>query len=213
VRIDSGVANAAMTSPLMFAGGRLRAFFYDSTVGRLNSVYTAESTDSGATWGNERMLLDGPAAGRDYNEPVSVRFPRGRLVLFFRWGMHSGIGRLESRDNGATWSHLSRVVRGVSGRPSLTRLASGLLVMAGRLTTGNRASVILTSRDAGLTWPSRQVLDVPGQLATYAAPVEVSPGVVCCPFGSQDSGTEASLMVRYLGMPGTVTPFREVIGS
>jgi len=106
-------------------------------------------------------------------------------------------------------------VRGVSGRPSLTltRLASGLLVMAGRLTTGNRASVILTSRDAGLTWPSRQVLDVPGQLATYAAPVEVSPGVVCCPFGSQDSGTEASLMVRYLGMPGTVTPFREVIGS
>jgi hypothetical protein len=169
----------------VLASGAAAAIASGASVARASAA-TTSTTASPLRIGVTQRLL---TAAEHSAFPGSALLSDGRLALTWRQGdAHAGgsDGRLmwsTSSTKGATWE---------------------------------RPTVLLDdpdSRDAGLTWPSRQVLDVPGQLATYAAPVEVSPGVVCCPFGSQDSGTEASLMVRYLGMPGTVTPFREVIGS
>jgi len=198
-RIDSGI-QAAMSSPLVElpSSRRLLAFYYDSVPDRFNSVYVARSDDGGATWRGERILADGPAAGRHYNEPVVIRNQKGRLFLFCRWDMRDGIARMVSGDAGRTWTDPVRVLRGVNGRPNVCRLESGVFVLVARRYTGNRASQVFSSDNQGAGWSAPGLLDIPEDLGTYAAPVEVAPGVVCCPFGSQTAKGASVLVVRYL---------------
>lgn len=212
IRIDSGAFPAAITSPVVEVGGRvLIAFYYDSSA--TNSVAQATSRDGGDTWRNEKVIADGSASGRHYNEPVVVRGARGRLVLFCRWGMRDGIARMVSADEGRTWSSPNLVLSRISGRPTVTALASGAWVMVARRTEGNRAALAMTSSNAGRTWSTPRVIDVPRQLMTYAALLEIGPGVISCVFGSQLSPDSSSLLVRYLVLGTAVTPFGERVND
>jgi hypothetical protein len=212
VRVDA-TSNAAITAPLVqLSSGRLLAFYYDSVPGVLNSTYQSRSDDGGLTWTGHRMLANGPRAGRHYNEPVVIRLPGARLVLFSRWGMNDGIARMVSGDGGTTWSAPEKVLSSASGRPAPLRLASGTLLLVARRPTGSGAAVVFTSVDTvGRSWKAPELLDIPGHMSTYAAPIEVKPGVVCCPFGSQTSPDVSALMVRYLVRGTAQTPFRETV--
>jgi hypothetical protein len=198
------VGNGALSSPVVEAGGRLLQVYYDTT--SRDTLRVAESTDA-VTWTNHRLLAADPA--RDLNEPVAVKLGRD-LHVYHRWGMSDGIGVTVSGDAGATWEPSQLVLTGATGRPSLLRLASGLLVMVVRRAGGDKAALV-TASNGGWWWDTPQILEVPEHLMTYAALVEVDPGVVLCVFGSQSSPVTSTLYARYFVVGAGMTPRGEAV--
>ena len=207
VALSSGMA---LSSPVVESGGRLIQVCYDTNGSGFDSIRMAESVDA-ATWFNRRVLASGPLEGRDLNEPVLVEGSGGVLHIFHRWGMADSIGHMTSVDSGSTWSTPREALEGISGRPSTLRLASGRLVLVARRVGADKAALVTSSVDEGLTWETPRILEVPEDLMTYAALVEVTPGVVLCVFGSQASPSTSTLYTRYLLEKTGVTPRGELV--
>jgi hypothetical protein len=205
VRIDPQLPYAAISAPIVqLPGGTLGAVFYGHAAGEArDSAWFARSVDGGATW-QSRRIADGPADGRDYQEPWLV-VRDGVLHVLHRYGSWDSIGITSSTDSGATWSTPRKILSQATGRPTTLVLASGTMLTIYRH-TGTRAAMMATSRDGGTTWRSGGILlSPPGPLGmTYAAAVEVLPGVAHVVVAGENTDGSSTLYRGWLAESGTL---------
>lgn len=156
VRVDS-LPYAAIAAPVrQLQDGSVAVVYYGKAAGApRESAWFARSSDGGVTW-TSRVIADGPAAGRDYQEPWLV-VDGSRLIVTHRYGSWDGIGVTTSNDSGQSWFAPRKVLDNATGRPNVTMLRSGALVMTYRH-AGTRDGMITISRDGGGTWSAPQVL-------------------------------------------------------
>ncbi|WP_410572121.1 exo-alpha-sialidase [Amycolatopsis sp. cmx-4-61] len=212
-RIDASLPSSAITAPVVqLSDNTLLAAHYSKSSGdTFDSVWLARSTDGGATWTSSR-LVNGQAAGRDYQEPYLVQ--RGSaLFLTFRWGNNASIGAALSTDSGTTWSTPAAAFTG-SGRPSSVWQADDTIVVAFRDGSGRFA--MRSTRDRGASWLPPSIVQTPpkGGQSTYASLLETTPGQVFTVLAAEDpTSTESRLAFAYLGSGAQVTPLGFVPGE
>jgi hypothetical protein len=179
IRIDQ-LPYAAIAAPVrILPDGSVGAVYYGHAAGESkDSAWFARSTDGGDTWVNKR-IADGPAAGLDFQEPWLV--VRGQqLIVAHRYGNWDAIGITTSSDGGQTWSDPRRTMPSATGRPNMTVLRSGTIVMTYRDRDTHHA-MLTSSRDAGITWNASRLLHPapPGDLGmTYADIIQVGGGII-----------------------------------
>jgi BNR repeat-like domain len=199
-RIDSGLATACITAPLVGVGGGLIAVFYGKASGDAHdSCWASTSTDGGSTWSAPNRLANGVTAGFDYQEPRLVA-AGVNLRVFFRHGNSNAIGSVSSPDGGTTYTAPVIAFGNASGRPSAAWLGSGTLVVSYRSTTTG-AAYVRASHDGGATWlpAAQQTTTVPGTLGmTYSNPLPLASGAVFCPVANELSTTSSKLYTGYL---------------
>lgn len=212
-RIDQGIPVVICAPLVELTDGTLVAPLYGkSTTGEaFESVWTARSTDQGVTWAAATRLIDGVAAGRDYQEPWGV-FRFGVMVMFFRWGNADGIGRIAATNAAATtWETPTRRFTG-SGRPSWVWLTSGAMVLTYRASTGG-SYMLRHSIDGGVSWQAPQTIARASNAGMwcYTSPIEVAPNELFAPFSYQDSAeVVAKIYLQYLTQGGGDTPLGSV---
>ncbi|MEV6646860.1 sialidase family protein [Amycolatopsis sp. NPDC051371] len=212
-RIDASLPSSAITAPVVqLADGTLLAGHYSKSSGdTFDSVWLARSTDNGGTWTSAK-LVNGQAAGRDYQEPYLV-LRDNALFLTFRWGTNASIGAALSTDNGATWSTPAAAFAG-SGRPSSVWLADDTIVVY--LRDAARRFSVRATRDRGATWLPPVVVQSPpkGGMSTYASMLETTPGQVFTVLAAEDStSTDSRLAFTYIGSGAQETPLGFIPGE
>ena len=213
-RIDPSQPFAAISAPVIQVGANLVTAYYGKDPGHTrDSCWLATSTDNGATW-TRQLVADGPAAGRDYQEPWLVT--RGTNVwMFHRYGTASAIGLCVSTDSGATWSAPTQLFDDTTGRPSAVWLASNTMALVARRLSDKQA--ILRARTGGAAqtaWlPARPTMVQPasGPIGmTYAHPLEI-PGGVICPLGIETSATVSRIHIGWLSEEAGISPLCDLI--
>lgn len=127
---------------------------------QLGSSTVLVSVNGGKSWDKQVTVADGDADRRDYDESAGVFYPDGEIVMIIR---HTDPGSSDrygsywyshSLDSGASWSVPRKVADAkFVGRPSLTILKSGALVLVGRAQTRENSSTgYAVSRDRGRTF-------------------------------------------------------------
>jgi BNR repeat-like domain len=222
VRLAPELAIFCPSSPVIETpGGDLLLVGYGTEVytggtdtATLWSAYAVRSTDGGQTWGPAETIVSGPAHGQMFPEPWVV-VDGGVIRVAVRHGMVDRIALVESTDDGRTWSAPRTVFPG-TGRPQMTRLASGSLLLIYRGMGYPAPAVYRTSDDSGRTWGPPTVLDTAGSQMTYTATLEVCPGAVAVALGLE-AGTVSTIYGLYLlygqNVPGTSPLGDEVEGS
>lgn len=200
VRIDPGLPYTAISAPVVqLPDGTLGTVFYGHAAGKpKDSAWFARSVDGGDTW-TSTLIADGTADGRDYQEPWLVARD-GALHVLHRYGNWDSIGITSSTDSGTTWTAPRRILTHATGRPTTLVYADGVMLVAYR-DTDTRSAVMATSRDGGVTWRSAGVLlaSPGGPLGmTYAAMVEVLPGVAHVVVGAENPGGSSTLYRGWL---------------
>jgi hypothetical protein len=195
-RIDD-LPCAAIAAPLLrLPCGDLLVVFYGRAGSESYDSCWASRSGDGTTWAAPVRVADGPTDGRHYQEPWPVA-AGDEVVVLFRHGTQHSIGTVRSGDGASTWSAPEVAFTG-SGRPSAVYTSSGVLVVTYRSLPGKHAHM-RASRDGGRTWyPPRLVALHGGVWFVYAAPVEIAPGLVCCPFANEVSDTSSTLHVSYV---------------
>lgn len=197
VRIDPGLPVAAITSPVVeLPDGRLGTVFYGRQVGDpVDTSFMAWTQDHGLHWTTNR-ILNGIGWSHAYNEPYLVR-DGSDIHVFFRSGS-TAIGMRTSTDSGKpnSWGAVHDILTNATGRPSTFLTDEGVLVMVYRKLP-TRAVAVAISADHGVTWQDGPVLMEPPAGSpngmTYAAMVQLSPGVVHAVFGMEKTLTESDL--------------------
>ncbi len=195
VRVDGGRPWAAISSPVVKANGRLWTAFYTSDTASTadpESAYAAWSTNNGDTWTSARIAVG--AAGNDFQEPWVVAGSNGKVVFLMRDGTWRALAS-RTVDAAGVWSPLNRsVITSATGNPATVGASNGRLYLVYRHTV-TRDAMLAESRDNGVTWQVDPVplLRAPANLGqgslgmTYAAPVELGPGLVWTPIGLEQS--------------------------
>lgn len=199
-RIDA-LPYAAISAPIAaLPDGDLAAVYYGrSGAETIDSVWFARSTDGGASWTSTR-IANGQSAGRAYQEPWLV--VNGRSVhVPHRWGAWDSLGITSSADGGRTWAAPRKILSAATGRPTTVVLSSGAMAMVYRSTT-TRAAMLATSTDNGAGWtPTGTLMAAPvgSPLGmTYAAGIEVMPGVAQLVIGMEAADGSSRLNSAYL---------------
>lgn len=212
IRIDSTLAYAAMSSPLLeLANGNLLAFMYGkSGVETFDSVWYSRSTNNGSTWSAPTRLVNGATASTNYQEPWAVRSGSNTVVLY-RWGA-SNIGKVSSTDATATtWGSGSSQFTG-TGRPAAVWTSYGNLIVVYRAANGSTMTRYARTTD-GTTWYPGSIMQVNlyGGMMTYACPFEVQPGQIICPWAEEIGAQTASrLLITYINQNGGDTPIGSI---
>lgn len=199
IRVDTGLVRAACCAPVVeLPNGDLAVVFYGRRNGETrDTCWIAWSTDDGRTWIDQNRLTNQLGAGRDTNEPWAV-VDQDRVHVFYRWGLNSAIGMRTTTDPGghAGWSPERQILANATGRPTVLRCSSGLLVMVYR-DLASRSAELAWSDDRGETWAQGLLLLAapPGSPngMTYAAMVEPEPGVVRGVVGMEVADGSSSL--------------------
>lgn len=147
----------------------------------VSRVYIRWSDDLGASWYGElcpeswryQEQYKGTTVDRGVSEGSIIRAKNGWLVAALRTDLPTrywdvpyddsleGLGVSVSRDNGKTWSAVSRITDAGRHHPNLVLMPDGTLVMTiivradvqnRRLVSYRRGCEALVSRDHGLTW-------------------------------------------------------------
>lgn len=197
VRIDTGLSRAAITAPIIeLPNGELGAVFYGRKNGDTRDTsWMAWSGDDGRTWTQNR-ITNQIGAGRDTNEPYAV-VDGTDVHVFYRWGSNSGIGMRTTSGSGHTgWAPERQILSNATGRPTVLRTSSGLLVMVYR-DVASRSAELAWSGDHGQTWAQGLLLlDSPvgsPNGMTYAAMLEPEPGVIRGVVGMEKQDGSSSL--------------------
>jgi hypothetical protein len=182
VRIDSGMARAAICAPVVkLPDGRLATAFYGWKPGESkDTAFMATSNDGGQTWVSNRMLNPGGTIATP--EPW-IAVSGSRVLFFARWGPDRLAVRV-SLDGGMTWPtppYLLSTATAMTGRPTAYVTSSGVIIVVYRTIPARDARVTF-SLDGGVTWkwgPLVMAAPAGSPLGmTYAAMHEVMPGVV-----------------------------------
>lgn len=214
IRIDPEGSNGAGTAPLVeLASGVLLAVWFGTLTGEsTDSCWRAYSPDNGVTWSVPERFLNGPADARYYGEPYAA-VHGDNVVIMYRHGEIDQLGITRSTNSGATWSVPAPLWLG-TGRPSCTITSAGTLLVVFRdrgASTAYQHAVMRTSADYGLTWTQyRMVERADPSWMLYSCPTEIAPGVVMVSTSIEQSGTAASISVRYLVEGGGVSPLGDV---
>ncbi|MBN2312172.1 MAG: exo-alpha-sialidase, partial [Candidatus Hydrogenedentes bacterium] len=150
-------------------------------------TYTCESTDGGETWTYLSTIGYDHIGSEGYNEGSMKPLPDGTLMAVLRTGSMSDprcqdnpIMVSTSADGGRTWTEPRRT--GVHGAfPDLTVLSDGTLA----ITYGRPGASIVFSRDGGVTWTDRTVIDAT-RYSGYTTACETGPGELVVIFGIRD---------------------------
>ena len=204
-RIDPSHPYAAICAPLVEVGSTLFATWYGRTGSETrDSVWVARSTNGGSSWQTPTRVMNGPSAGRDYQEPFMVS-DGSALVLAFRWGTADSIGISRSTNAGSSWSTGASAFTG-TGRPSLGYMSTGVVVCSFRR-AADGAAVHRSSRDGGVNWFSEETsMLVPGSgWMNYSALVEVSPGLMFHPI-TVDEGSLSKMWLNYVSDGAAISP-------
>lgn len=199
VRIDGGLPWAAISAPVMkLPDGRLATSFYGRKAGEsLATAWIAYSTDGGVSWATNRIINSGIATP----EPWLV-VDGAQVHMFARWG-GDAIAVRSSADSGKTWGAVRVVVTDCSGRPTTYRTTAGTLVMIcrGPLSSGKHAKAVY-SLNGGANWNvGPTVMYAPAGSPngmTYAAMVEIHPGVLYTVVGMEQPDGSSALWGAYL---------------
>lgn len=214
VRIENQPYAAGCSPVVELENGLILATWYGKAnlADARDSVWISTSPDNGTTWATPTLLVDGLAAGRDYQEPWAVS--RGaNVVIMFRWGNSGSIGRIASTNGGASWGTAASAFAG-TGRPSSVFTSSGTLVTLFRLDPDagqGQHGMMRYSRDFGASWSQQYVLERANPAWwLYSGPVEVAPGQIFVPTSVEATTTSAKLTTRYLTEGGGFSPFGDV---
>jgi len=196
VRIDPGSTRLATTAPVVQRpNGTLLAFCYGRRIGNeaRDSAYAYRSTNGGASWSPVTMA-NGPAAGRDYQEPWAISLRNGAVLAALRYGSQDRIAVTASLDDGGTWSAVTPKFPGW-GRPALVELATGPTICVYRSPIGFPYHALYrVSQDRGGTWSPGATLATAGAQMTSAAPIEIGDGLVAMSLGLESNATTSSLI-------------------
>lgn len=150
-RIDT-LPYAAITAPLVrLPSGELGAVFYGRKAGEtIDTSWMGWSSDNGLHWTTNR-ITNQIAAKRHTNEPYAV-VDGDDTHVFYRWGSNSGIGMRTTTGSGHTgWGPERQILSNATGRPTVIRTASGMLVMVYR-DLASKSAELAWSTDHGQTW-------------------------------------------------------------
>lgn len=136
--------------PLELPNGDIIAALYGRVIsGPRDEIGLSISTDGGASWSADGLMIDTVAFGRAAQEPCLAYDPTlGRVWCAFRSDDFTyGIYMIYSDDGGATWSTPVRQFDG-SGKPALHVTAQGPLAVAYRYPSSNRTALRWSWDDA-----------------------------------------------------------------
>jgi hypothetical protein len=214
IRIDPSQPYAAMCAPVIQVGANLLTAYYGKNAGdTFDSCWLATSADGGATW-TRQLVANGPAAGRDYQEPWLVA--RGSNVwMFLRYGTNTAIGLSVSTDSGATWSAPTSAFDDATGRPSAVWLGTGTMAVVYRRISDKQAVVRTRNAGSGQTaWLPARPTTVQPLIGTigmqYAHPLEI-PGGIICPLGIENSPTSSRIQVGWLSEEAGISPLGDFV--
>jgi hypothetical protein len=95
-----------------------------------------KSLDNGKTWGDARILMDGPQPGyRGFQNPALLELRNGWLILAFvgkgkpNDNTHDDVQIMISKDRGKDWSDPRVIARGRSWEPDMVQLPDGTIDM------------------------------------------------------------------------------------
>lgn len=199
VRVDGGMPYAAVSAPVVkLPSGQLAVPFYGRLANETkDTAWVATSSDSGVTWTKNRIL--NPAI-ETTPEPWIV-VDGDRTLYFARWG-DNALAVCTSWDSMQTCHGLGIIRNQATGRPNVTRTASGLLILVYR-SLPTKSAQIAFSPDRGVSWyDSTQLMAAPtgspsGMTYAAFAPTNV-PGVTLTVFGMEQANGSSQLWSAYL---------------
>jgi hypothetical protein len=198
-QIDPTAPMLAVCAPVVpLPGGELLAVVYGrrTATATRDSCYAYRRSVDGV-WRYAATIADGPAAGRDYQEPTAILLRNGAVLAAFRYGSTDRIGVAASWDGGVTWSAPTPKFAG-TGRPSLLERSTGPTVCVYRALGSPAPAKMRVSADRGGTWGAEQHLaDAPAQ-TTYAALVETGPGLITAALGIESNVTTSRILGLHL---------------
>lgn len=199
-RIGQGLPHVAISAPvLQLADGRLMAVAYGrrANTSTFDSCMAFHRAVQGG-WSSPTVMADGPAARRHYQEPYAIALRNGAVIATLRYGTKDRIGASASRDNGRTWTVPAPKFPGW-GRPTLLELSTGATVCIYRAPgTGPYPALYRVSPDRGGTWGTPVTLDTAAVMTSYAAIVEVGPGLATVVVGREDAGTVSTIRALHM---------------
>ena len=120
-------------------------------------VVCARTRDGAKTWSLESFVVPEPEGDEFAIMPSSVRLPDRSILTAVRYRQH--IDAFVSRDNGRSWTHLSRPAPRTGGNPpSLVRLRDGRIVLTYGYRLKPHGIRAVVSEDEGRTWGPQIVL-------------------------------------------------------
>lgn len=197
VRIDT-LPYAAISAPVIqLPDGRLGTAFYGRRAGEtIDTAWMGWSADGGQTWSTNRILNDGAS----HAEPVLL--VRGTATYLIARGGSDSLVMRTSPDSGRTWGTPRLIVGACTGRPSGLVTAAGTMILVCRGTLPAVNAQVAYSVDGGTSWRwGPTVLRAPAGSPigmTYAAMVEVLPGVVHVVVGMEQADGSSQLYRGWL---------------
>lgn len=194
----SNTAWSACSGPLAEpTPGTLLAFSYGRDTGdTYTSIRYVTSTDNGATWGGETLLLDGETDTTKYEEPFPGVLADGRLMVDVRQG-YSGTAlwrRRLIRSLAGEWSTPAQITSGVRGRPAWLETSQGTVIVGDRM-NGTGKGVIAYQQDETAALSSWENLIATGEFqGAYQQFMELPGGLIGIAFCYETSDTDARLM-------------------
>jgi Neuraminidase (sialidase) len=204
VAVGTGSFVATSAPVLQLPNGDVLLAYYGSHEGsRYATAYVNRSDDGGKWWLGETVIASGPAAKRPFQEPNLLLLENGDILATIRSdGERPIIHTSVSKDQGETWSEPQVAFKG-SGTPSVTRLASGGIVMIYRSKIGRNFGLpaLRVSRDGGETWTEdlgETVIDRKDGDMMYASALQVPDGRIAVVYGMEDGRRRSEIRFRYL---------------
>lgn len=165
------------------------------------------STNQGVSW-TWTEKLDGDVDEQSWTEPTLQITPDGNVQCLIRNLTDGKIWRMVYNQNTGTWGpHAVAFVN--NGKPAQAVTSNGSVVAIVRDQIALGDGLLRFSRDNGATWSEPQTLSNGRGTFSYAAMMEVTPGVLAV-VASHDSGVTGSLsdlFFLYISELGAVTPF------
>ena len=204
VSVGTGSYVATSAPILELPNGDLLLAYYGSHGGsRYATAYVIRSEDGGQWWLGETVIAAGPAYSKPFQEPNLLLLENGHVLATIRSdGERPIIHTSVSEDQGRTWSEPRPAFKG-SGTPSVTRLASGAVVMIYRSKIGRNFGLpaLRVSSDGGATWTAdlgETVIDRKDGAMMYASALQVPNGRIAVVYGMEDGPRRSEIRFRYL---------------
>lgn len=182
--------------------GRLLLPVYGKYTGdTLTSAVLCYSDDSGLTWDELTVMIDGDAWGRDAEEPyLCLDRTNGHLWCGIRSDTATdGIYLIESSDSGATWTTPVRLFNG-SGRPSVHMTDQRILAIDYRDTDASQVHGLRFSGDRGQSWSAASRVNS-SVLMSYGSWISLPDGRLGLVFAVEQSGTRGDVVYQVMDPP------------
>ena len=204
VAVGTGSFVATSAPVLELPNGEVLLAYYGSHEGsRYATAYVNRSDDGGKWWLGETVIASGPAYGKPFQEPNLLLLENGDILATIRSdGERPIIHTSVSKDEGETWSEPKVAFKG-SGTPSVTRLASGGVLMIYRAKIGRNFGLpaLRVSGDGGATWTAdlgETVIDRKDGDMMYASALQAPDGRIAVVYGMEDGPRRSEIRFRYL---------------